>query len=68
MTNKKPERTRSCVALGPVGNRQGLVKCFDIESGNILHRRTVTQLPLLLDNRLVKKVEEWGKKGASAII
>ena len=32
-----------------------------------MHRRTVTQLPWPLDNRLVKKVEEWGKKGASAI-
>ena len=27
----------------------------------------MTQLPWPLDNRLVKKVEEWGKKGASAI-
>ena len=32
-----------------------------------MHRRTVTQLPWLLDNRLVKKIEEWGKKGAAAI-
>ena len=37
-TNDNTERTRSCVALGPVGNRQGSVKCFDIESGKILHQ------------------------------
>ena len=35
VTNGNTERTRSCVALGPVGNRQGSVKCFDIESGKI---------------------------------
>ena len=39
------ERTRSYIAVGPVGNRQGSVKCFDIKSGKILHRRTMTQLP-----------------------
>ena len=42
VTNDNTERTRSCIALGPVGNRQGSVKCFDIETGKILHRRTVT--------------------------
>ena len=67
MTNDDTERTRSCVAFGPVGNRQGSVKCFDIDSGNILHHRTVTQFPWPLDNGLVKNVEELGKKGASAI-
>ena len=65
--NDNTERTRSCVALGPVGNRQGSVKCFDIKPGKILYRRTVTQLPWPLDNRLVKKVEKWGEKGANAI-
>ena len=55
------------MTLGPVGNRQGSVKCWDIESGKVLHRRTVTQLPWPLDNKLVRKIEEWGKKGASAI-
>ena len=67
MTNDNTEPASSCVAVGPVGNRQGSVKCFDIETGKILHRRTVTQLPWPLDNRLVKKIEEWGKKGAAAI-
>ena len=67
VTNDNTERTRSCVALGPVGNRQGSVTCFDIESGKVLHHRTVTQLPWPLDNNLVKKIEERGKKGASAI-
>ena len=67
VTNDNTDRTRSCIALGPVGNRQGSVNCFDIKSGKLLHRRTVTQLPWPLDNRLMKKVEEWGRKGAAAI-
>jgi len=67
VTNDNTERTRSCVAVGPVGNRQGSVKCFDIETGKMLHRRTVTQIPWPLDNILIRKVEAWGKKGARAI-
>ena len=67
VTNDNAKRTRSCVDLGPVGNRQGSIKCFDIESEKMFHHRTVTQLPWLLDNRLVKKVEVWGKKEARAI-
>ena len=55
------------MALGPVGNRHGSVKCWDIEPGKNLHRRTVTQLPWSLDNKLLKKIEHWGKKGASVI-
>ena len=43
------------------------MKCFDIETGKILQRRTVTQIPWPLDNHLVQKVEAWGKKGARAI-
>ena len=52
-TNGNTERTRSCVAVGPVGNRQGSVKCFDILTGKILHRRTVTQLPWPRNNDLI---------------
>ena len=62
MTNDNTERTLSCVTLGPVDNRKGSVKCFDIEPGKVLHRRTVTQLSRPLDNQLVKKIEEWGHK------
>ena len=59
VTNDNAERTTSCVALGPVGNRQCSVECFN----------AVSQLtwPLDLGNRLVKKVEAWSKNGARAI-
>ena len=60
VTNDNTERTRSCVAVGPVGNRQGSVKCFDIETGKILHRRTVTQIPWPLDNIFDQKGRSLG--------
>lgn len=53
VTTDNKERTRSCVALGPVGNRQGSVKCFDIETGKLLRRCTVTQVPWPSDNDLI---------------
>ena len=45
VTNDNSERTTSCVALGPAGNQQGSVKCFSIETGRILYRRTVKSVP-----------------------
>ena len=66
VTNDNTERTRSCIALGPVGNRQGSVKSrlnVLTSSREKLHRRTVTQLPWPLDNRLVKKLKNGTKKG-----
>ena len=56
VTNDNTERTTSCIAVGPVGNRQSLVKCFDIETGKILHRRTATQLPWPRDNNLIREI------------
>lgn len=67
VTNDNAERATSCVALGPAGNRQGSIKCFSIETGEILTRRTVTAIPWPRDNHLIRKVEAWGKRGARAI-
>ena len=67
VTNDNSERTTSCVALGPAGNRQRSVKCFSIETGKILYRRTVTPVPWPKDNHLIQKVEAWGKQGVRAI-
>ena len=32
ITNTMKDRTHACIALGPTGNVQGSVKCFDINS------------------------------------
>ena len=57
--NDNTKRTRSLpLGLLVTGRAQ-----FDIESGKILHRRTVTQLPWPIDSRLVKKAEAGVRRG-----
>ena len=60
VTNSMKDRTHACIALGPTGNIQGLLKCFDIDTGKIVKRRTITPLPM--PDCIVKKVRKWGKK------
>ena len=54
ITNDMKSRTDPCLALGPSGNLQGSVKCFDLKTGRILIRRTVTSMPV--PDSLVKVV------------
>ena len=61
ITNEQEERTYSCISLGPSGNMQGSLKCFDLKTGKVVIRRRVEQLPF--PNRMLKKAIEWGKKG-----
>ena len=53
VTNDNIERTRKCVDIGLVGNRQDPRKYFDIETDKILHPRTVTQLHWTRGNILI---------------
>ena len=57
----------SCVALGPSGNWQGSVKCFDIETGKLLYCCIMTQILWSKDDHLIQKVESWEKRGLRAI-
>ena len=59
VTNAMKLRTHGCVALGTSGNWQGSTKCFDIETGKVVTRRVVKQVPY--PNRAIKRVNEWGK-------
>ena len=45
ITNDNMPCTHSCIALGPSGNRQVSVKCFDLEMGKFVVRRTINQIP-----------------------
>ena len=36
ITNNNSDRTHACIFLGPSGNRQGSLKCFDLETGNVV--------------------------------
>ena len=45
VANDNTPRTHSCIALGLSGNRQGSVKCFDLETDKLVVRRTISQIP-----------------------
>ena len=66
ITNNNSERTHACIFLGPSGNRQGLLNCFDLETGKFVVRRSAKQL--FYPDRIMKKAEKWGKKGKSAVL
>ena len=63
ITNTTDERTHACLALGPSGNLQGSVKCFDLLTGKVIIRRTIKVLPI--PGRIVKLANAWGKTSKS---
>ena len=66
VTNGNNPRTQSCIALGPSGNQQGLLKCLVIETGAVVTRRTFTQLPWT--DRLLAKVKVLARKNIKKIV
>ena len=46
VTNTMADRTHSCLALGPSGNLQGSVKCFDLLTGKVVVRQTIKVFPM----------------------
>ena len=65
ITNGQEARTHSCISLGPSGNIQGSLKCFDLETGKVVTRRRVADL--LFPNRMLKKANAWGEKSKAQI-
>ena len=66
VTNGQDNRTRRCIALGASGNRQGSIKCFDLETGKVVVRRTFRTMAW--PDRLIKKANAWGKKSKSSVV
>ena len=66
ITNDNSDRTHACIFLGPSGNRKGSLNCFDLDTGKVGVRRFAKRL--FWPDRLLKKAEEWGKKGKSAVL
>ena len=66
ITNGNNHRTHACIALGPSGNRQGYINCFDIDTCRVVVSRTDKKM--IWPERLVRKVNAWGKKGKKAIL
>jgi hypothetical protein len=62
ITNTLKQRTYPCIVLGPTGNFQGSVKCFNLETKQVIKRRTVTELPM--PDRVIRRVINLGKKKA----
>ena len=44
VTNTSRDRTCAYIALGPSGNLQGSIKCFDLLTSKVVVRRTVKEL------------------------
>ena len=53
ITNGNNGRIHACIALGPSGNRQGYIKCFDLDKGRVLVRSTVKHM--IWPERLLRK-------------
>ena len=59
ITNDMSERTHACIVLGPSGNLQGSIKCFDLLTGQVIRRRRFTPMPMTVN--VLKLANRWGK-------
>ena len=66
ITNNNTHRTHSCIALGLSGNRQGALKCFDLETGKMVIRRVADQVPWT--DSLIETASAWGRKSKKLIM
>ena len=60
ITNGMQGRTVPCICLGPSGNVQGSVICYNLETKQVIKRRTIKPLPM--PDRVVKRVIQIGKR------
>ena len=60
ITNGQEVKTHSCIYLGPSGSIQGSLKSLDLETGKVVIRRRIVQLPF--SNRMLKKATAWREK------
>eukprot|EP00956_Cyclotella_meneghiniana_P033182 scaffold94212_cov46-Cyclotella_meneghiniana.AAC.1 len=54
------DRTQPCIVLGPTGNIQGGVFCYNLTTKRVVERRTVTPLPM--PDRVIKRVIKLGER------
>ncbi|KAL7504014.1 hypothetical protein ACHAXN_002241 [Cyclotella atomus] len=60
LTNTLDSRTAPCIYLGPTGNVQGSVKCYNLETKNVLKRRTFKVLPM--PDKVIRRIIKLGKR------
>ena len=66
VTNNNTPRTHGCIALGPSGNRQVSLKCFDLETGKLVVLRISKQIPW--PDRMLKIACEWGRNSKNLVM
>ena len=52
-------RNHPCISLGPSGNWKSSKICFDLETGKLVLRWTITSFPI--PEHLIKVITYWGK-------
>ena len=65
VTNDNTPRTHGCIALGPLGNRQGSLKCFDLGTVKVVTRRFINQIPW--PDGTIETANAWGRKSKHLI-
>eukprot|EP00956_Cyclotella_meneghiniana_P026461 scaffold57247_cov37-Cyclotella_meneghiniana.AAC.7 len=60
VTNTIKDRTQPCIVLGPTGNVQGGVYCYNLETKRVVERRTITPLPM--PDRVIRRVIKLGER------
>ena len=56
--------THAVISLGPSGHWQGSQVCFDLETGKVVFRRTITRLPM--PTSIIQVIKNWGKSQKNA--
>ena len=64
--NGNNDRTRAFIALGPYGNRQGSINCFNLDTDQVVVRSTVKHMVWL--DMLLSKANVWWEKGKNVIL
>ncbi len=65
-SNTLHNHTTECIALGPTGNLQGSIACFDLGTRRVLKRRTITPLPM--PDHVIKKVLNSGARNPNNFV
>eukprot|EP00956_Cyclotella_meneghiniana_P039836 scaffold180856_cov40-Cyclotella_meneghiniana.AAC.1 len=60
ITNTIKDRTQPCIVLGPTGNIQGGVNCYNLVTKRVVERRTITPLPM--PDRVIRRVIKLGER------
>jgi hypothetical protein len=60
VSNTTDDRTAPCIVLGPTGNEQGSVFCFNLETKKVVTRRVIKPLPM--PDQVVRRIVQLGQR------